>query len=157
MPIFIVILTTIRCHPSLAQMTSRSHHPGSAAEMAGGATMTLTDVLSRGLKHGCRNRVAVDVVGPCHDRSGRYCESARNQMQISALSRTEHQSVRPQGHLFAEAICCFVMDFQRDQRKLQSRGHNTRPEHSIKSTGPEGRWVANSLDRGGRRPPLHAD
>jgi hypothetical protein len=42
MPIFIVILTTIRCHPSLAQMTSRSHHPGSAAEMAGGATMTLT-------------------------------------------------------------------------------------------------------------------
>src|SRR6516225_10815175 len=42
MPIFIVILTTIRCHSSLAQNDFAKPSSGISPEMAGGATMTLT-------------------------------------------------------------------------------------------------------------------
>ena len=77
------------------------------------------EIVGQGLKTGRRDRIAEDIMRPGHHRVGRHRHIARNQAKIAALTRAEHQTVRPEAHRLTVAISCLVMDLERDQRMLQ--------------------------------------
>jgi hypothetical protein len=71
--------------------------------------------VSHCLKCSCRDCVSEDIERPGHRCARCYGDIARNEADIAAFTRPEHQAVRPESHRLTIAIGCPVMDTERDQ------------------------------------------
>ena len=79
------------------------------------------EIVGHGLKGRDRDGIAEDIPRPGHGCGRSYAYLIRHEVNVAALTRTKHQTVRSQPHRLGIAIGCSVFNSEGDQGGLPTK------------------------------------